>query len=132
MLFGTGLGNFTVVYNDFAGYAPRFAGFSRDSHNTYLGIATELGLIGFLLFVAAVFSQFRAAGEARRSSVPPLMVAAEAACYAILVAGMFGDMLWDKTFWFSSMLLMLASQAEKSRLSPSERKLRLLRSDAST
>ena len=117
MLFGTGLGNFTVVYNDFAGYAPRFAGFSRDSHNTYLGIATELGLIGFLLFVAAVFSQFRAAGEARRSSVPPLMVAAEAACYAILVAGMFGDMLWDKTFWFSSMLLMLVSQVDKNRLS---------------
>jgi O-antigen ligase len=119
IFWGAGLGNFPVAYNRFAGYAPRFAGFNRDAHNTCLAIATELGLVGLLLFAAAIFSQFRAAGDARRSPVPPLLVAAEAACYAILVAGMFGTFLWDKTFWFSWMLLMLVSQVEKSRLSPS-------------
>jgi O-antigen ligase len=119
ILWGAGIGNFPVAYYHVAGYAPRFEGFTRDAHNTYLAIATELGLVGLLLFAAAIFSQFRVAGDARRSPVSPLLVAAEAGCYAILVASMFGNLLWDKTFWFSSMLLMLVSRLEKGRLSSS-------------
>lgn len=113
IFLGVGISNFPIVYNHVAGYAPRFEGFSRDAHNTYLAIATELGIVGLLLFAAALFSQFRAAADARKPPGAPLLVAAEAACYAILIASMFGTFLWDKTFWFSSMLLMLVSQVEK-------------------
>jgi O-antigen ligase len=120
LLWGVGLGDFPVAYNRVAGYASHFEGFSRDAHNTCLAIATELGIVGLLLFTAAVFSQFRAAGKARRSKVSALLVAAEAGFCAVLMAGMFGNLLWDKTFWFSSMLLMLISQVEKSRPSPSD------------
>jgi O-antigen ligase len=118
LVLGAGLGNFPIVYTDFAGYAPRFAGFGRDAHNTYLGVATELGMVGFLLFLAGLFSQLRAAAKASRTNRPaPLVVAVEGAYWAILVAGMFGNLIWQKTFWFTSMLLMVILQLEKSRQS---------------
>ena len=59
-LVGAGFSNFPFAYTNYAGEARNFQGSYRDPHNIYLRIGVELGLIGLVLFVLAVRSQFRA------------------------------------------------------------------------
>lgn len=112
MPFGAGLNNFAVIYTNFAGYATHFEGFSRVAHDMYLSVAVELGVLGLFLFLAAMISQFRAVNAAykrtRNSSV--LLVACEAACWGLLVAGFFADALWYKAFWLSWILLSIVTR----------------------
>jgi len=105
-IVGAGLNNFSVTYQHFAGFAPQFMGFDRDSHNIYLQMGVDFGLVGILLFFLAVWKQFRR--RPLRTSSPqlfPMQVACESACWAGLAAGFFGNILWTKTFWFSWILL---------------------------
>jgi O-antigen ligase len=109
-LTGAGIGNFWVAYKEYAGYAPRFQGYMRGSHNTYLNVAVELGIVGFLLMSAALVSQLRSVSRlrARLGKVPIQVVAFESSCWSMLVFGLFGDMLWTKPFWLNWMLLLMA------------------------
>ena len=65
-LFGAGLDNFPVVYNQYAGYAPHQE-FSpdRDPHNVYLGVSVEEGVVGLFLFVMALRTQFKIVSKVR-------------------------------------------------------------------
>ena len=56
---GTGLGNFVIVYQQYAGYSPKFHGFARNPHNTYLDVLVELGILGLVLFLIAIVTQVR-------------------------------------------------------------------------
>jgi O-antigen ligase len=105
-LFGAGLHNFPFAYTAYAGEAPHFKGINRDAHNIYLCIAVETGIVGLLLFAAAVRSQMRRClpGDTN-SEMNYLRIATEAATWAVLVFGLFGTILWDKAFWFSLMLM---------------------------
>ena len=58
-IFGAGLGNFPAAFDRFAGEAPRFEGYGRGSHNIYLGVSVELGIIGLLLLLLALRQQLR-------------------------------------------------------------------------
>ncbi len=58
-ILGVGWGNFPVAYDSYAGAGPQFQGYRRDSHNTYLNILSEQGVIGLTLFFFALFYQFR-------------------------------------------------------------------------
>src|SRR5262249_5151238 len=101
-ILGAGLANFPVVYNKYAGYAPVFQGFGRAPHNIYLGIAVELGVVGLLLLIGAVWSEMRAARPfigSRCTAYSPLETACEAACWGMLVMGLSIDILWLKAFW---------------------------------
>ena len=43
-----------------------------------------------------------------------MLVACEAGFCSLLVAGMFGNILWDKVFWMSWVLLAFAISLEKT------------------
>ena len=63
-VFGAGLDSFPALYQEYAANAPIFRGYRRGPHNIYLGITAEMGIIGLLLFLAAVRSQLRSARPA--------------------------------------------------------------------
>jgi putative inorganic carbon (HCO3(-)) transporter len=110
-ILGAGLDNFPVVYNKYAGYAAVFQGFGRAPHNIYLGIAVELGVVGLLLLIGAVWSEMRAARtfiDGRATAYSPLETACEAACWGMLVMGLSIDILWLKAFWLVWILMALA------------------------
>lgn len=100
-VFGAGIGNFPTVYSIYAGYAPHFRGFDRGSHNLYLEITAEAGIIGILVFMQAVRTQLWAGRNNRsRAGKPnPWLVASEAASWSILTAAMFAHLFWEKSFW---------------------------------
>lgn len=108
-VLGAGINNFSVAYSSYAGFAPVFKGYGRAAHNIYLGTWVELGVVGIALLLLAVRSQFR---EVQRAHLEfdPISVASEAACWAVLVAGFFLDVLWRKYFWLSWILLTISTQ----------------------
>ena len=113
-IFGVGLANFPVAYDLFPGHASIFMHYGKASHNIYLNVWAETGIIGLLLLFAAVRSQLRAVAKltARRwtgGSSP--LVPYEAACWAMLAAGFFLDITYKKDFWLLWILLPLAVRA---------------------
>lgn len=115
-IWGAGFDNFSSVYSNVAGYATHFMGYSRDSHNTYLEIGVDLGILGLLFFFAAIRSQLRSASSLGRA-LPAYMpvVACEAACWAAIVCGLFGNMIWRKFFWLPWMLLAVSVRLRNER-----------------
>lgn len=114
---GAGLGNFSVVYNDYAGAGHQlYMKQENNSHNIYLEVAVEEGTIGLLLFLMTVKTQFKVLSNYRKrlSGSPVMLVACEAGFCGILVAGFFGDILWDKTFWITWVLLAFAITLQKN------------------
>lgn len=113
-IFGVGLGNFPVAYNLYPGYAPIFMNYGRASHNLFLNIWAETGIIGLFLLLIAVRTQLGAAAKLTKKrpvlgSLP--IVPYEAACWAVLVAGLFLDIAYRKYFWLLWILLPLAIRA---------------------
>ncbi len=116
---GAGLGNFPVVYNDYAGAGEQlYMKQENNSHNIYLEVAVEQGLIGLTLLFITIRTQFRSTSAARKHlNVSPIMlVACEAGFCSVLIAGFFGDILWDKTFWLAWVFLAFAITLQKNPL----------------
>lgn len=110
-IVGAGFDNFPVVYNRYAGDAPVFEGFGRGSHNVYLKVVVDLGLVGFLFFLLAINSQRNLVASCKQYSShgpPTLLVASEAAFWAVLTFSFFGDPLYDKAFWLPWIMLTFA------------------------
>jgi O-antigen ligase len=111
-LVGAGLSNFSNAYRENVGIAPLYNGhYVMEPHNIYLAVAVETGLVGLILLLIAVVGQLRAASRCRKetpNSVGSVIVAYEAACYAILVAAFFIGILWEKWFWLPWILLAVA------------------------
>jgi O-antigen ligase len=88
-LFGIGLGAYRPVN---AQYAPKLG--PRDTHNTYLNLAAELGLPGLLIWVALVVSVLARVRRARRSSLQSTAddasIWVERGFVGFLVASIFG------------------------------------------
>jgi O-antigen ligase len=113
-ILGAGLESFRAAYTKFAGFAPIFRGFDRDPHNIYLQVWAELGIIGLCLFFAAIWSQLRdLQGGIRGRTASPnyVLLAVEAACWALLIHGFSGNLLWRKEFWMAWILAALAVQS---------------------
>jgi O-antigen ligase len=112
-ILGAGLESFRAAYTKFAGFAPIFRGFGRDPHNIYLQVWAELGLVGLFLFLAAIWSQLRDLHKGIRGqtgSPDYLLLALESACWALLIHGFSGNLLWRKEFWMAWILAALAVQ----------------------
>jgi O-antigen ligase len=109
-LLGAGLVNFSTAYTEYAGQASRFQGFGRGAHNLYLSTTVELGIVGFLLMLAAVTSHLLALRRLRPVSrvIAGPVSALECACWGMLTAAFFGDLLWEKSFWLIWMLSLMA------------------------
>ena len=110
-LFGVGIGNYPLANGEYAQRRPEwsFARGNRDSHNTYLTLAAENGLIGLGLMAAGALGLLRfllrASREGRRLAPscpdpslreallnrPPAFIAGTV---AFLVAGMFGSLFY--------------------------------------
>lgn len=120
---GAGMANFEIAYQQFAGFAPTFRGYSRAAHNIYLQIAVELGLIGAVLFVWAISAHIRRlhSGQPARFRPPdPLVIAAEAMVVGMLVSAFFVGLLWQKSFWmvwiFAAFATQRINQEDRHRL----------------
>ena len=117
-VIGAGLANFPVVYNDFAGMGKQlYMKQENDSHNIYLEVVVEEGLIGLCLFGIALKTQFTSLSRTRRQlkGTPALLAACEAAFCGMLVAGFFGNIMWDKSFWMAWTLLAFAITLQSQR-----------------
>jgi O-antigen ligase len=112
-LVGAGLNNFPAVYSLYAGYAPQFRGFARDPHNVYLRVIVEFGIIGVALFLKAVVVDLWRKPTSRAPGSTPgnlWLVGCEAAAWSILTFAVFGNLLWEKSFWLIWIMLAFASQ----------------------
>lgn len=111
-LIGVGLGSFPAAYQDFAGYAPVFRGYSYNSHNMFLSVWAETGLVGFVLFLAANWSQMRHLRHALtdRHVEDQVGIAVQAAFLGLLVQGFDGNIEWSKSVWLGSMLVAVITQ----------------------
>lgn len=105
-VMGVGLENFTIAYDRFAGYAPVFRGRGRAAHNMYLEVWAETGLIGFALFIAAIYYQLkRVRPPANCRLLNYWEIGVGAGCWGLLVAGFAGNIQWSKEFWLCLILL---------------------------
>ena len=121
-VIGAGYNNFPKAFTEYAGYAPHFARIANDAHNIYLATAVEGGVVGLLLLLIALKTQFSMASkcQGKVGGTWIMLVACEAAFGGVLVAGFFGTIIWDKTFWFALACLALATtlQSSKDSLEP--------------
>jgi O-antigen ligase len=89
-VLGVGPGAFASAFER---YDPALG--KKDTHNTYLNVAAEFGIPGFLLWVAFVLSVLVYAWRSRRAAVPgresQQQLWIEAGIWAYLVAGIFGS-----------------------------------------
>ena len=114
--FGAGADNFSRAYQRYEGTASFFPGDQRDAHNIYLSIAVEFGILGSLFLFKAVRSHLQAFPRPN-GKVPTSarLVAFEAACWGMLVAGCSLDLLWRKAFWFVWALSAMAIHVEREK-----------------
>jgi O-antigen ligase len=113
-VFGAGLGNFPVAFDRFAGYATHFEGYTRGSHNIFLNVLVELGIVGLVLLLNAFRNELRGRKFADFISPFHSAVACEAAAWGMLAGGMFLDILWRKAFWLVWIMLAAATRLQKS------------------
>ncbi|MDQ2908790.1 MAG: O-antigen ligase family protein [Candidatus Eremiobacteraeota bacterium] len=117
-LAGSGFATFQVVYDQYllGSYQHSFAGFTRPSHNVFIGTSVELGIIGLVLVLVAWFLSVRQTWNVPRDHpAAPVAYGAEAACVALFVCALSLDMLWFKYLWLALMLVVLTSNAVRAR-----------------
>jgi O-antigen ligase len=91
---GLGLDNFPVIVGP---------------HSFLIANAVELGIVGLLLFFGAAGGQLW-----RARQTPSLLskafptVSYEAACWSMMTAALFLDIIWRKFFWLNWLLLAIA------------------------
>jgi O-antigen ligase len=121
-IFGAGIGNFSTVYTKYVGYAPRFVGFDRASHNLFLELSVEAGIVGILLLAQAIRIQLWKGTEGRSRAGRPnvWLVACEAASWSILTAAMFSHLFWQKSFWLLWILVAFSAQLYKNSFEKGE------------
>jgi hypothetical protein len=99
--FGAGLENFQHAFQRYVGTSRVSVGDQRNSHNIYLCISVEFGILGMLFLFLAVRSHLRAFPRPTKNILTSAkLVAFEAACWGMLIAGFSVDILWRKAFWF--------------------------------
>lgn len=111
-LFGAGLGNFPVAYNEFAIFSPDFkgSGLDRVAHNIYISFLVELGLVGFGIMLLGVRGHYKAL-KLRLVSENGDAVMLRAALLGCLVSSCFIDTFWNKGFWLLWVLIVMFRNA---------------------
>jgi hypothetical protein len=85
---------FNVTWDDYVGFRPRIA------HSVYLGVLVEIGLVGFILFMAWL-TPLVLSPIYRDTALRNLWLVASAIFVAMLVGGLTNPELHKKYFWFS-------------------------------
>jgi O-antigen ligase len=116
-ILGAGLDRFPDVYNKYLHVALDYRGFSRAPHNIFLGTAVELGIVGIALLTLIIWTHSLPATKAcrgdRNESSRLRLISYEAACWGLLVQGLFMDMLWEEYLWLAWTLLVVAMRARQ-------------------
>jgi len=116
-ILGAGLDRFPAAYNKFLYVSSEYRGFSRASHNIYLGTAVELGIVGITLLALILWRHLLRATKAYRGDLNESsrfrLISYEAACWGLLVQGFFYDILWEEYLWLAWMLLIMATRAQQ-------------------
>lgn len=116
-ILGAGLDRFPDAYNKYLYVASEDRGYSRGPHNIYLGTAVELGIVGITLLALIIWTHLLPAAKACRGDLSESsrlrLISCEAACWGLLVSGLFTDVLWEEYFWLAWMLLVLATRARQ-------------------
>lgn len=108
-LYGYGLSNFPLAYNEFRSVEPS-QGVSRGSHSIYIGTLVELGVIGLFLLIYTLVEHFKILIRCRGAESDAL----KAALLAMLVAAVFLDVLWRKSLWLSLIVIAMYSSYRES------------------
>ncbi len=87
-----------ITWDDYLGFRPRIA------HNVYLGVLVEIGLIGFILFMAWL-TPLVLSSVHRHNTLRDGWLVALAIFAAMLVGGLTNPELHKKYFWFSLALV---------------------------
>ena len=103
---GAGLSNFNYAYTEFENYAPTFQGTHRASHNLYLGIFVQLGLVGMTLMILAIWKHYKAI-QTRVAIYDNETVMLKASFWGILLSSFFLDPVWRKDFWLLWIVIMM-------------------------
>jgi O-antigen ligase len=112
--FGAGLENFQHAFQRYAGTSRFSVGDQRNSHNIYLCVSVEFGILGMLFLFLAVRSHLRAFPRPTKDIlISAKLVSFEAACWGMLIAGFSVDILWRKSFWFAWALSVGAIQVQR-------------------
>lgn len=124
-LFGVGIGNFDVAYNDAFLTVPAFvtmkviegAHLSVAPHSNLVWIAVELGALGLLAMLFAWWMQFRSLHVIPEDHrLHPLRLAMEAAIVGMFVCGLFLGTLNYKYLWLTFMLAALTRNVYETEL----------------
>ncbi len=114
-VLGAGLNNFPEAYNQFAQYSSNFIGWDLDSHNLYIGVLTDLGIVGITLMVVAMRKHYKAI-QARFTHYNINTVMLKASFWAVLFCCIFGTHLWSKAFWLLWMMIMMHKNILEDKL----------------
>jgi O-antigen ligase len=117
-ILGAGLDRFPDAYNKFLYVSSEYRGFSRASHNIYLGTAVELGIVGITFLALILWSHLLRAAKAYRSDLKESsrlrLISYEAAFWGLLVQGFFYGILWEEYLWLAWMLLIMATRGRQA------------------
>jgi O-antigen ligase len=106
-IFGVGLGNYTVHYQEYAksiGLAPTAS--DRTAHSLYIEVAAETGLVGFTAFAALlwtmaknIISSWKRLKRAGNDRLASMVAAFGASTFGYLVASVFMHAAYPRYFW---------------------------------
>jgi len=122
-IFGAGLGNFAIAYNQAFLSVPAFATmqviegahWSIAPHNNLVWIGVELGAVGVIVYLTAWWLSFRSLKSIEATSdLYPMRVAMEASLVGLFVAGLFLGTVTYKYVWLAFMLTALTRNAALS------------------
>jgi O-antigen ligase len=108
-LFGAGMNNFPMAFNEFSYHLLFFRPMSLEPHNNYLGYLVELGLVGFALVLMAIVKHYRAMQS--RSNPDEIML--KAAFWGLLVSSIFLTTYLMKSYWLLWMMILMYKNATK-------------------
>jgi O-antigen ligase len=111
-LLGAGLDNFPKAYWDFG---PQFSFLEAGPHNIYLGVAVELGIIGFCFMIFAIYKHYVLTRN-RFYRYDNNSVLLKAALFGLLVSSFFLDVIWRKSFWLMWILIMMYNNVKKEKV----------------
>jgi O-antigen ligase len=117
-LLGAGYGDFQFAYDSafLRVFEPAYTNWHRAPHNTLLGAAVELGLIGAILLLCAWIGQFRMLAAIPSADERfPARIALEGALIGLFVSGMFADLMIEKYVWLAFMMVALTYNATTSQ-----------------
>ncbi len=98
-ILGVGLNDFKARFNQYRDITSGFTswpGKARDPHSVYLSIICELGLVGFAIFSALLFSCLTAIKKKDKFTKFFML----SIFVIILIVGMKGTINWNKYYWF--------------------------------